>query len=140
MKGQQRVGAATREPSENRMNERATARKHGAPTLVATCWCGAGMRPEAGPRGKPAEGSDHGQSGGRMGKVFGRTRPAGCRPPPAVLPSRSDPGRWRFRYSRPRNRNRSPLTVFHATVPTAREKSDFKAGLHRGEKSGFERG
>ena len=35
----------------------------GAATLVAAAWCRAGMRPEAGPRGKPGEGSAHGQSG-----------------------------------------------------------------------------
>jgi len=33
-----------------------------------------------------------------------------------------------------------PLTAFHATVRTAREKSGFKAGLRRREKSGLERG
>ena len=53
----------------------------GPPTLVAACRRGAGMRPEAGPRGKPAEGSDHGQSGGRTGVVGVRTLLAGCRPP-----------------------------------------------------------
>jgi hypothetical protein len=52
----------------------------GAPTLVAACRRGAGMRPEARPRGKPAEGSDHGQSGGRKGEVFVRTLLGGCRP------------------------------------------------------------
>ena len=36
----------------------------GAATLVAAAWCRAGMRPEAGPRGKSAEYSDHGQTGG----------------------------------------------------------------------------
>jgi len=39
-----------------------------------------------------------------------------------------------------RHRHPQPLTAFHATVRTAREKSGFKAGLRRGEKSGLERG
>jgi hypothetical protein len=65
----------------------------GAATLVAAAWCRAGMRPEAGPRGKSAECSDHGQSGGRTGVVISRTLLAGCRPPPAGPPERSDPGR-----------------------------------------------
>ena len=56
----------------------------GAATLVAAAWCRAGMRPEAGPRGKSAECSDHGQSGGRTEVVISRTLLAGCRPPPAV--------------------------------------------------------
>lgn len=71
----------------------------GAPTLVAAYRRGAGMRPEAGPRGKPAEGSDHGQSGGRTGEVVVRTLLAGCRPPPAGPSSRSNSGRGRFRCS-----------------------------------------
>ncbi len=53
----------------------------GAATLVAAAWCRAGMRPEAGPRGKSAECSDHGQSGGRTEVVILRTLLAGCRPP-----------------------------------------------------------
>jgi hypothetical protein len=32
-----------------------------------------------------------------------------------------------------------PLTAFHATVRTARQKSGFKTGLRRREKSGLER-
>ena len=39
-----------------------------------------------------------------------------------------------------RDRHPQPLTAFHATVRTAREKSGFKAGLRRREKSGLERG
>ncbi len=60
----------------------------GAATLVAAAWCRAGMRPEAGPRGKSAECSDHGQSGGRTAVVIARTLCAGCRPPPAGPPER----------------------------------------------------
>jgi hypothetical protein len=67
------------------------------------------MRPEAGPRGKSAECSDHGQSGEWTGVVIARTLLAGCRPPPAGPSERSDPDRCRFRCSRPRNRNRSVL-------------------------------
>jgi hypothetical protein len=37
-----------------------------------------------------------------------------------------------------KHRNPQPLTAFHATVRTAREKSGFKAGLRRREKSGLE--
>jgi len=37
------------------------------------------MRPEAGPRGKSAECSDHGQSGEWTGVVIARTLLAGCR-------------------------------------------------------------
>ena len=81
----------------------------GAATLVAAAWCRAGMRPEAGPRGKSAECSDHGQSGEWTGVVIARTLLAGCRPPPAGPSERSDPDRCRFRCSRPRNRNRSVL-------------------------------
>ena len=54
-----------------------------AATLVAAAWRGAGMRPEAGPRGKPAEGSDHGRTGEWTGCVSACTLLAGCRPPPA---------------------------------------------------------
>jgi len=39
-----------------------------------------------------------------------------------------------------RDRYPQPLTAFHATVRAAREKSGFKAGLRRHEKSGLERG
>jgi len=39
-----------------------------------------------------------------------------------------------------RDRHPQPLTAFHATMPTAREKSGFKAGLRRRDKSGLERG
>jgi hypothetical protein len=39
-----------------------------------------------------------------------------------------------------RDRHPQPMTAFHATVRTAREKSGFKAGLRRREKSGLERG
>jgi hypothetical protein len=39
-----------------------------------------------------------------------------------------------------RDRHPQPLTGSHATVRTAREKSGFKAGLRRREKSGLERG
>ncbi len=38
-----------------------------------------------------------------------------------------------------RDRHPQPLTAFHATVPTAREKSGFKAGSSRRDKSGLER-
>ena len=38
------------------------------------------------------------------------------------------------------DRHPQPLTAFHATVRTAREKSGFKVGLRRREKSGLERG
>jgi len=48
----------------------------GAATLVAAAWCRAGMRPEAGPRGKSAECSDHGQSGGWTGVVISRRHPS----------------------------------------------------------------
>jgi hypothetical protein len=39
-----------------------------------------------------------------------------------------------------RHRYPQPLTAFHATVRTAREKSGFKAGSSRRDKSGLERG
>ena len=91
----------------------------GSATLVAAAWCRAGMRPEAGPRGKSAECSDHGQSGGRTGVVSARTLLAGCRPPPAGPPERSDPGRWRFRCSRPRNRNRSVYDISRRQGPNS---------------------
>ena len=39
-----------------------------------------------------------------------------------------------------RDRHPQPLTAFHATVPTASEKSGFKAGSSRRDKSGLERG
>ncbi len=39
-----------------------------------------------------------------------------------------------------RDRHPQPLTAFHATVRTAREKSGFKAGLRQREKSGLECG
>jgi hypothetical protein len=39
-----------------------------------------------------------------------------------------------------RDRRPQPLTAFHATVRTAREKSGFKAVLRQREKSGLERG
>jgi hypothetical protein len=39
-----------------------------------------------------------------------------------------------------RHRYPQPLTAFHATMPTARKKSGFKAGSSRREKSGLERG
>jgi hypothetical protein len=39
-----------------------------------------------------------------------------------------------------RHRHPQPLTAFHATVRTAREKGGFKAGSSRREKSGLERG
>ena len=39
-----------------------------------------------------------------------------------------------------RDRHPQPLTGSHATVRTAREKSGFKAGLRRRQKSGLERG
>jgi DNA-binding transcriptional MocR family regulator len=39
-----------------------------------------------------------------------------------------------------RDRHPQPLTAFHVTVRTAREKSGFKAGLRRRDKSGLERG
>jgi hypothetical protein len=39
-----------------------------------------------------------------------------------------------------RHRHPQPLTVFRATVRTAREKSGFKAGSSQQEKSGPERG
>ena len=39
-----------------------------------------------------------------------------------------------------RDRHPQPLTAFHAAVRTAREKSGFKAGLRRREKSGLEHG
>jgi hypothetical protein len=42
------------------------------------------MRPGAGPRGKPAEGSDHRRTGEWTGYVIARTLLAGCRPPPAA--------------------------------------------------------
>jgi len=38
------------------------------------------------------------------------------------------------------DRHPQPLTAFHATVRTAREKSGFKAGLRRQENPGLERG
>ncbi len=82
-------------------------------------WCRAGIRPEAGPRGNSAECSDHGQSGGRTGVVISRTLLAGCRPPPAGPPERSDPGRWRFRCSRPRNRNRSVYDTSRRQRPSS---------------------
>ena len=50
------------------------------------------MRPGAEPRGKPAEGSDHGQSGEWTGNVIARTLPAGCSPPPAA-PRQQPPAR-----------------------------------------------
>ena len=43
-------------------------------------WCRAGMRPEAGPRGKSAECSDHGQSGEWTGVVIARTLLADAAP------------------------------------------------------------
>jgi hypothetical protein len=64
-------------------------RRFGAATLVAAAWGRAGMRPKAGPRRKPAEGSDHGRTGEWTGYVIARTLLAGCRPPPAV-PRHSD--------------------------------------------------
>ena len=91
----------------------------GPATLVAAVWCRAGMLPEAGPRGKFAECSDHGQSGGRTGIGIARTLRAGCRPPPAGPPERSDPGRWRFRCSRPRNRNRSVYDTSQRQRPSS---------------------
>jgi hypothetical protein len=44
------------------------------------------------------------------------------------------------RTARHRHRHPQPLTAFHATVRTAREKGGFKAGLRRRDKSGLERG
>jgi hypothetical protein len=74
--------------------------------------------------------------------------------PPPVSPARGPPADWRELvqvHFRPgnlsgtdrraaRDRHPQPLTAFHATVRTAREKSGFKAGLLRREKSGLERG
>ena len=62
-----------------------------AATLVAAAGRRAGMRPGAGPRGKPAEGSDHGRTGEWTGKVIARTLTAGCRPPPAGPRHRDSP-------------------------------------------------
>ena len=74
--------------------------------------------------------------------------------PPPVSPARGPPDDWRelvqghddrviFQASdrrAARDRHPQPLTGSHATVRTAREKSGFKAGLRRREKSGLERG
>jgi hypothetical protein len=74
--------------------------------------------------------------------------------PPPVSPARGPPTDWgelvqvHFRPGNfsgvarraARDRHPQPLTASHATVPTAREKSGFKAGLRRGEKSVLERG
>jgi hypothetical protein len=49
------------------------------------------MRPGAEPRGKPAEGSDHGRTSEWTGQVSARTLPAGCRPPPAGPRHRDSP-------------------------------------------------
>ncbi len=66
----------------------------GAATLVAACRRGAGMRPEAGPRGKRGGGSDHGQTGAGAVYVIARTqccRRPGCERAAgnAVAPGRS---------------------------------------------------
>jgi hypothetical protein len=61
----------------------------------AACRRGAGMRPEAGPRGKRGGGSDHGQTGGWTGRVIVRTLFVGYSPPPVGPPSRSDSGSGR---------------------------------------------
>lgn len=72
--------------------------------------------------------------------------------PPPVSPARGPPTDWgEFvqAHFRPgtlsgvarraaRHRYPQPLTAFHATVRTAREKSGFKAGSSRREKSGRE--
>jgi hypothetical protein len=74
--------------------------------------------------------------------------------PLAVSPARGPPTDWGelvqvdFRPGDPsgvarraaRDRHSQPLTAFHATVRTARERSGFKASLRRGEKSDLERG
>ncbi|MFN9954281.1 MAG: hypothetical protein ACK55I_14390, partial [bacterium] len=67
----------------------------GTATLVAACRRGAGMRPEAGPRGKRGGGSDHGQTGGWTGRVIVRTLFVRYSPPPVGPPSRSDSGSGR---------------------------------------------
>jgi hypothetical protein len=55
----------------------------------AACRRGAGMRPEAGPRGKRGVGSDHGQTGAGTVYVIARALCAGCSPHQHP-PSRSD--------------------------------------------------
>ncbi len=74
--------------------------------------------------------------------------------PPPVSPARGPPTDWGElvqAHFRPgdlsgtdrraaRDRHPQPLTGSHATVPTGREKSGFKAGSSRPEKSGLERG
>jgi hypothetical protein len=74
--------------------------------------------------------------------------------PPPVSPARGPPTDWGelvqvhddraiFQATdrrTARDRHPQPLTAFHATVRTAREKSGFKAGLRPREKSGLERG
>ena len=74
--------------------------------------------------------------------------------PPPVSPTRGPPTDWEelvqvhddraiFQTTdrrAARDRRPQPLTAFHATVRTAREKSSFKAGLRYREKSGVKRG
>jgi hypothetical protein len=88
------------------------------------------------------------------GHAAGEDAPGEPLEPPPVSPARGPPTDWRelvqvhFRPQRlssvarraARDRHPQPLTAFHATVRTAREKSGFKAGSSRREKSGLERG
>ncbi len=74
--------------------------------------------------------------------------------PPPLFPARGPPADWgefvqaHFRPGNhsgtdrraARDRHPQPLTGSHATVRTAREKSGFKAGSSRRDKSGLERG
>jgi hypothetical protein len=115
------------------------------------------VTPKPGPVTKrlPAGAGPRRTGGSQAGEGQDGFAPRTAAPPP-VSPARGPPTDWgelvqvHFRPGdfsgvtrravRHRHRHPQPLTAFHATVRTAREKSGFKAGSSQREKPGLERG
>ena len=113
------------------------------------------VTPKPGPVTKrlPAGAGPRRTGGSQAGEGQDGFAPRTAAPPP-VSPARGPPTDWgelvqvHFRPGdfsgvtrrAARDRHPQPLTAFHATVRTAREKSGFKAGSSQREKPGLERG
>ena len=113
------------------------------------------VTPKPGPVTKrlPAGAGPRRTGGSQAGEGQDGFAPRTAAPPP-VSPARGPPTDWGELvqvHFRPgdflgvtrrvaRHRHPQPLTAFHATVRTAREKSGFKTGLRRQENPGLERG
>ena len=113
------------------------------------------VTPKPGPVTKrlPAGAGPRRTGGSQAGEGQDGFAPRTAAPPP-VSPARGPPTDWgelvqvHFRpcdfsgvtRRAARHRHPQPLTAFHATVRTAREKSGFKAGSSQREKPGLERG